>query len=269
MKIKYYIKNVDLNIGKILESGQNILYDKDENIYSFIFHDKKIFCYTKDDISYFSVDEKYFNENLYNFFDLDTDYLKIRNEINEKFPELKRYTEYGRGIRFLSQDFLQVAVTFIFSQNNNIKRILNSVQQLKDNFGNGNFPTLEIMKKISIEEFRSIGIGFRDKYIYNFIQKIDEKWIEDIKKMSTKDAFEELNSFVGIGPKVANCILLFGLNKRDVFPVDVHIKRIMQEIYFDNKEMSVLEIEKFALKKYGNLSSYVQQYLFYWQISNK
>ena len=79
------------------------------------------------------------------------------------------------------------------------------------------------------DDFRNLGIGFRDKYVYNFVQAIDEDWLYQIKKMDTKEAFLELISFLGIGPKVANCILLFGLNKRDVFPVDTHIKKIMQK----------------------------------------
>lgn len=268
MEFNYILKNEDFNIQKILQSGQNLFYQEENKIFSFYFKTDQIFSYTENDVSYFSIDEVYFNNNLYNFFDLQTDYRKIRNEINEKFPELKKYTDFGKGIRFISQDFLEVAITFIISQNNNIKRILNSINLLKK-FGNGIFPDLSTLKKLTISDFRSIGVGFRDKYLYNFIQNIDDEWINEIKSMNTQDAFNNLNSFLGIGPKVANCILLFGLNKRNVFPVDTHIKKIMQELYFENNDINVKDIEHFALNKFGLLSSYIQQYLFYWQISNK
>ena len=103
------------------------------------------------------------------------------------------------------------------------------------------------------EDFRQLGVGFRDKYIYNFVQNIDEQWINNIKEMNAQDAFNLLNTFKGIGPKVANCILLFGLNKHDVFPVDTHIKKIMQKIYFNNKDTDVKNIECFAIEKFGDL----------------
>lgn len=269
MEFKYCIENEDFDIGKILESGQNLSFKKNGNIYSFMINNEEIFSYTENNKTYFSIDEEYFNNHLYNFFELNVDYSYIRSQINEKFPELISYVEYGKGIRFISQDLLEVAIVFIFSQNNNINRILKSAQLLKERYGNNSFPTLDKLKELSQDDFRNLGIGFRDKYVYNFVQAIDEDWIYQIKKMDTKEAFLELISFLGIGPKVANCILLFGLNKRDVFPVDTHIKKIMQKLYFSDKDIDTLEIEKFALKKYGDLSSYVQQYLFYWQIMHK
>lgn len=269
MDFRYYIENKHFNLEKTLNSGQNITFEKQDYIYTFNYKNDSIFGYTENDITYFSTDKEYFEKYLFDFFELNIDYGKINEEIINKFPELKQYVEYGRGIRFISQDFLESSIAFIISQNNNINRILKSMQELKDKHGSGYFPDLKTLKKLSIEDFRNLGVGFRDKYLYHFVQDIDEKWIEDVKRMETKDAFNELIKFSGIGPKVANCILLFGLKKRDVFPVDVHIKRIMEELYFDGKNTDVKKIEEFAIDKFGIYSSYIQQYLFFWQINNK
>lgn len=269
MEFRYYVKNKNFDIAKTLNSGQNITFEIQDNVYIFNYEKDVIFSYTENDITYFSADKEYFENYLSDFFDLNTDYGKINEEIIDKFPELKQYVEYGNGIRFISQNFLESSIAFIISQNNNIKRILNSMQELKDKYGNGSFPTLKKLKTLSIGDFRNLGVGFRDKYLYNFVQNIDEKWIETIEKMETKDAFNELISFNGIGPKVANCILLFGLKKRDVFPVDVHIKRVMEELYFEGKDTDVKKIENFAINKFEIYASYIQQYLFFWQIEHK
>lgn len=267
MKFNYYINNIDFDIGKILQSGQNILYEQNDNIYSFYYNNTKIYAYTKENITYFSISKSFFDTYLIEFFDMKTNYTKIRKQINEQFPELMIYTQFGQGIRFISQDFLKCCITFIISQNNNIKRILSSVQNIESLFNNS-FPDLNQLKQLSIADFRNCGVGFRDRYLYNFVQSINDKWIKELQEMDTNKAYNELINFTGIGPKVANC-LLFGLNKRDVFPIDVHIKRILQHIYFSDKEQNINELQSFALNKFGNLSSYIQQYLFYYCIENK
>lgn len=270
MIVKFRLKDEDFNINKILESGQNSKYKKNSDIYKIILNNKEILITTKNEITSFNIDTDFFNKYLYTYFDMNTNYKEIRYNINKYFPELELYTEFGKGLRFINQPFIEAATTFIISQNNNIKRINSSTDRLVELYGtNGIFPTLEQLKKISINEFRNLGVGFRDKYLYYFFQNIDKFKIEKLKEMNTKEAFEFLNTYNGIGPKVANCILLFGLQKRDVFPVDTHIRKIMQELYFDNKDIPLKEIENFALKKFGKYSSYIQQYMFYYIITPK
>lgn len=267
---KYSFINENFEISQILESGQYFFYKKELDYYLLKINNEEIKIKTEKNKTTINKTEDYFNENLYYFFDMDTNYCKIIKEINEQFPELKKYTEFGKGVRFLKQDFLITSISFIISQNNNMKRIKNSIDILVEKYGiNGNFPTLEKLKELTLEDFKNLGVGFRDKYLFAFIQDINESKINDLKKMNTVDAFNTLVKYNGIGPKVANCILLFGLNKRDVFPIDVHIKRIMQDIYFEEKEIPIKEIEVFALKKFKDKSSYIQQYLFYWAINHK
>lgn len=267
---KYSFKNNYFDIGQILESGQYFLYKKQNDKYIVNINDNLLEISTINNITNITISKALFDKNIYNFFDINTDYEKIIKEINKSFPELKKYTNFGKGIRFLNQDFLLVAISFIISQNNNIGRIKKSIEYLTDMYGeNNNFPTLEKLKTLTQEDFRKAGVGFRDKYLFNFVQKITKQQIDFLKNMNSKEAFEYLIQFQGIGPKVANCIILFGLHKRDVFPIDTHIKKIMQDIYFEGKETSIKKIEEFALKKFKDKASYIQQYLFYWSIKHK
>lgn len=271
MKNEEFIEIIDdtFDIEKILESGQFFNYSKKENYFEVVIDGNIIKIETNKNTSKIYCNQAFFDKYLITFFDMNTNYQKINENIRLKFPELKKYIDYGEGIRFLNQELLLVCITFIISQNNNVRNIKNSINKLVSKYGeNGNFPSLDILKKLTIEDLKELSIGFRANYLYEFIQKIDNNWLLKMNILDENEAFEELIQFKGIGPKVANCILLFGLNKRKVFPIDVHIKRIMQKIYFENNETSNKEIESFALKKFGEYASYIQQYLFYYSLKN-
>ena len=268
--MNFILENEDFDVKKIFESGQNFSYDIEKDFYCIKVNDTLVKIKTIGNHTYFNIDEEFFNKYLFDYFDMGTDYEQIRNDMSEKFPELKEYIDFGKGLRFLNQDFLEVSTSFIISQNNNIKRIKKSIESLISLYGdNGYFPTLDKLKSLSQEDFKNLGVGFRDQYLYEFYKSITPDKINDLKRMKTEEAYNELLKFKGIGPKVANCILLFGLEKRDVFPVDTHIKQIMEKIYFEEKDILPKEIEKYAKDKFGEYSSYVQQYLFYWKINNK
>lgn len=208
-----------------------------------------------------------------NFFDIETDYEKIKHEL-KKSPELANGIDLGFGIRIVKSSLLEMIVSFIISANNNIKKIQKTIENLCafagkkvfDEFGEFfAFPTLEELKKISIEEFQKIGAGYRSPYLVKAIAKIDVNWLENLKKMETKEARRELISLAGIGGKVADCVLLFGLSKKDVFPVDVWVERVFQQFYSKKhpKIKKNEEIREFLVGKFKNLSGYAQQYLFY------
>ena len=134
------------------------------------------------------------------------------------------------------------------------------------------FPSLEQLKDVSVEEYRNLGLGFRDKRIYDTVHlllegKVDyKKWYNEKDTLKVRD---ELLSLAGVGPKVADCILLFSDLKRfDVFPIDVWVRRVMNELYIKNPDETKVnkkEIEKIAYQKFGNLEGIAQQYLFYWK----
>ena len=133
------------------------------------------------------------------------------------------------------------------------------------------FPTPEQLGEATVEELRSLGTGFRDIRIFETTQKVLKKEfdLEKIYKEDTISAREKLLNLSGVGPKVADCILLFSTLKRfDVFPIDVWVRRVMNELYIKNKDESKVskkEIMQIANEKFGNLEGLAQQYLFYWK----
>ena len=134
------------------------------------------------------------------------------------------------------------------------------------------FPTAEQLKDVAVKEYRDLGLGFRDIRLYETTKMVLEKKI-DLEKMrknpNTIEVREELLKLSGVGPKVADCILLFSDLKRfEVFPIDVWVRRVMNDLYIKQKDeakVSKKQIEKIAEEKFGNLAGLAQQYLFYWR----
>lgn len=218
------------------------------------------------------------------YFDLDRDYEEIKKNLSQIDENLAKSIKYGEGIRILNQDLWEMIISFIISANNNIPRIKGIIERMSKKYGNkivfkGNdfytFPTAESLKQASIEDLRALGLGFRDKYIYETTKKIinGEVSLEQIKKeIDTNKMRNELLTLSGVGPKVADCILLFStLSRFDVFPIDVWVRRVMNELYIHNPDETKVnkkEIEKLAKEKFGDLEGIAQQYLFYWKREN-
>ena len=214
------------------------------------------------------------------YFDLDRNYEEIKRQLSNIDKYLKISVEYGKGIRILNQDLWETIISFIISANNNIPRIKGIIERISEKYGTEVkwknkkyyiFPTPEQLGKATVENLRSLGTGFRDVRIYETTQKVlnDEVNLDNIEKKGTIEAREELLTLSGVGPKVADCILLFSTLKRfDVFPIDVWVRRVMNELYIKNKDESKVskkEIMKIANGKFGDLEGLAQQYLFYWK----
>ena len=180
----------------------------------------------------------------------------------KKDNKLESAIKENYGVRILNQDFHEVLISFIISQNKQISQIKQIVKRISEQYGeylgevNGekyySFPNPEKLGKITEEAFREMKSGFRAPYLYDASQKlalgeINEELFANLKE---EDGRELLKSIKGVGDKVANCVLLFGLGYRNAFPIDVWIKRIMEAIYF-GKETSKEEIQKFASNHYG------------------
>lgn len=216
-----------------------------------------------------------FNNIWKDYFDLETDYTQIKNILKGMDDHLKKATEFGWGIRILRQDPWEMIISFIISSNNRIPMIQRAIKNLSKQYGtyigqyNGvdyyDFPTPEQLNKASIEDIRACSTGFRDKYIKSTTEAIINN-NDDVYKyhsLSTEECRKELMKFNGIGPKVCDCISLFGMQKYDTFPVDVWVKRVMQEFYVDD-DMSLPKMRTYAIDKFGDLSGFAQQYLFYY-----
>lgn len=218
------------------------------------------------------------------YFDLDRDYEKIKTTLTKIDQNMKTSIQYGQGIRLLNQDLWETILSFIISANNNIPRIKGIIERLAKKYGSKiawkekdyyTFPSPEQLKNVTIQEYRNLGLGFRDKRIYETTQMVLNKQVNLNKMCETPNTFEvreQLLSLSGVGPKVADCILLFSILKRlEVFPIDVWVRRVMNDLYIKNKDenkVSKKQIEKFANEKFGDLAGLAQQYLFYWRREN-
>ena len=178
----------------------------------------------------------------------------------------------------------ETIISFIISANNNIPRIKGIIERLSKKYGNEiewkgqkyyTFPSCEQLKDVTVQDYRNLGLGFRDIRVYETTQMILNKEV-DLEKLrnnqNTQEVRNELLKLSGVGPKVADCILLFSDLKRfDVFPIDVWVRRVMNDLYIkevDETKVSKTKIEKLAEEKFGNLKGLAQQYLFYWRREN-
>ncbi len=199
-----------------------------------------------------------------NYFDLDRDYDKIILEISGN-EILKKASSFGGGIRILNQEPWETLCSFIISQNNNIKRIKGIIERLCATFGEDmggyySFPSAEKIAKLSLDDLSVLRAGFRAKYILDAAQKVASKQIDllTLKALPYENAKAELMKIKGVGPKVADCALLFSHGQISAFPKDVWIKRAMQ-VLFDG------ELPKEAIPYAG----IVQQYIFYYARETK
>lgn len=218
------------------------------------------------------------------YFDLKTDYDLIKQKLSKIDKNMEISTKYGKGIRIINQDLWETIISFIISANNNIPRIKGIIERLSKKYGNEitwngekyyTFPTPKQLQNVSVQEYRNLGLGFRDKRVYETTQMILNKKV-DLEKLkenkNTLEVREQLLTLPGVGPKVADCILLFSSLKRwEVFPVDVWVRRVMNELYIKNPDetkVSKKQIEELASQKFGNLAGIAQQYMFYWRRSS-
>ena len=271
LKNEIIVSNLDdFNIDHILLCGQIFRYRKTDFGYLVFSKDKIAKVYKEDDVcKIVSDDVDYF----YSYFDLDKDYSKIKTDL-EKFKELEEPIKYGYGIRILKQDIFETIISFIISANNNIKRIQGIVERISEKFGKklGDFyafPTIDELSLADENFFKSVGAGYRAPYLVNVIKqlKTEEFDIEKMKKLSTKELRKLLIKLSGVGPKVADCILLFGFSRGDVFPVDTWGEKIYKEIFLGNlKDRN--KITDFFVETFGDLAGIAQQYLFFYKREN-
>lgn len=215
------------------------------------------------------------------YFDLDRDYNIIKKKLSSIDEFLKESINYGSGIRILNQNLWECIISFIISANNNIPRIKKIIERISKEYGDKilydgkeyfTFPTPEQLANATVEDLRGLGLGFRDIRVYNTTRMILEKQVDlhRLEKVNDSNEIrEELLKLDGVGEKVADCIMLFSTLKRlDVFPVDVWVRRVMNELYIkqaDETKINKKEIRKIAEDKYKDLAGIAQQYLFYWK----
>lgn len=211
-----------------------------------------------------------FNDIWKKYLGLDENYQLIREEIANTCPNDKILTEamkVGRGIRIMKQDPWETLCSFIVSQNNNIPRIKSIIKTMSERFGTPiyidgtlsayNFPTPECICDAGVDLVFACKTGFRAKYIVDAAQKVASGEInfDTTAKSDTAAASDELCKIKGVGKKVAACSLLFGFDKKDAFPIDVWVKRVLSKYYGENFQPSY----------FGRYAGIAQQYLFYYE----
>lgn len=281
---KYIIKNQNsFELKDIFECGQCFRWNEQEDgSYTGVIKNGIINVKKEDEtITFTGICDKNIEEVINEYFDLKRDYEKIKEQLGNVDEYLKTSIKYGKGIRILNQDLWETIISFIISANNNIPRIKGIIERISQKYGNEiewngkkyyTFPTYEQLKDVTVQEYRNLGLGFRDIRLYETTQMILNKEV-DLEKLknnpNTQEVRNELLRLSGVGPKVADCILLFSDLKRfDVFPIDVWVRRVMNDLYIkedDETKVSKVKIEKLAEEKFGDLKGLAQQYLFYWR----
>lgn len=255
--------SLDFNIVHILECGQVFRYEKHELGYIIYASDKKIVVNCQKGNTKIFCDDLDFVEK---YFDLHTNYANIKKKLKQ-YDFLVQPINKVYGLRILKQLPLEMIISFIISANNNIPRIKNTIKTICENYGTKiddyyAFPTIKQLASIPIEFFRQAGAGYRDRYLYETIQTIYNGF--DLNRLfdkSTLYARQELIKLKGVGRKVADCILLFGYGKTDVFPTDTWITKVYKELY--GKEIPANKVSEHFANMFKESAGYAQQYLFY------
>lgn len=255
------------NMSQIVTSGQCFRWDEiDKNIWRGVAFDTLLEIELLDDNSYlFKCKKEVFYSLWYNYFDLGRDYEHIKKSVvGDSF--LEKAIEAGEGIRILRQDPFEILITFIISQCSNIPKIKTNVNNIckklgtyvENNYvkeGYYLFPTPKALAE-NLKTITSCGVGYRDKYIVDAARKVltGELDLNSLQSVSREEAFEALLSLHGVGKKVANCVLLFGLQHMDGFPVDIWIKKVLDKHYNG----------LFDTSSYNGYRGVIQQYMFYY-----
>ncbi|NFM31733.1 DNA-3-methyladenine glycosylase 2 family protein [Clostridium botulinum] len=285
------IKDVrNFELAHIFECGQCFRwYKTEEGSYIGVAYGKVIEVEkANNDVILHNATEEDFKNIWAEYFDLYRDYSEIKH-ILSKDEILAKSVEFGHGIRLLKQDPFEIIVSFIISANNRIPMIKKAIKNISERWGDpieykGNiyysFPTVEQLKDVTEDELKACSVGFRAKYIKDTVNKIYQNSIEEceqyekeydmlwIKNQQDDICHKMLQNYSGIGAKVADCVMLFSMEKYSAFPVDVWVKRAMQYFYVA-PDVSLKKIRDFGREKFGELSGFAQQYLFYYARENK
>lgn len=210
---------------------------------------------------------------LRHYLDLNRDLPAILDAVDID-PFIHRSIETFRGMRILNQEVWECLASFILSQNNNVPRIKGIIRTISARFGEKitlddsvdyAFPTPQALAEAGIETLYDCGLGYRAPYVWTVSSAVAAREfdLEALKNLPYADAKRELMGFKGIGEKVADCICLFSLGHVQALPIDVWVKRIIEQIYLKH-EASIREIRQFAENYFGEYLGYAQQYLFHY-----
>lgn len=273
MRIQYSDNNViieeisSFNLEQTLECGQCFRWEKlsPDKYYGVAYGKALTISQQGQTVTLHNCTRADFEGIWFNYFDLGTDYDEIKNELAQLHPVLKDAQQYAPGIRILRQEPWEALCSFIISQNNNIPRIKGIIKRLCEAFGeklegnNYSFPTAEVLSKYTADDLAILKSGFRAKYIVDASQRVANKEVDlnNVISLPTEQARQELIKIKGVGPKVADCTMLYGMGKTDCFPLDVWMKRAIQVLF-----------PTLTPQSFGKNAGVAQQYIFHYSRMN-
>lgn len=264
-----------LDMKKIADSGQIFRFNVYDDEFSLVAGDKLLFIKEDKNGYILSCSEKEFNEFWLDYFDLRLDYGDFEKNIPETDIFLKDAAKYSYGIRILNQDKWEMLISFIISQRKSIPAIKSSIEKLAKVYGKKidmkipefiknidadtefyTFPTPKEFANADIEALNACSLGYRSPYIEASAKAVYRKDIDlnAIDSLDDEELLKALMSLKGVGIKVANCVALFGYHRIAAFPIDVWIKRMIDE-HYDGE---------FPLELYKGYAGVIQQYIFYY-----
>ena len=236
--------NKPFDLENTLTCGQIFRFYKQDNFsYDVILDDRVVNLSVDNNVLFVESNEEEDLENkIKKYLDLENDYSIIDNYLVSKDKNIKNAVEFSKGLNMINQSHFETFIEYIISANNSVTNIANAVNNISKKYGKKVifnkkeyylFPSYTDLKDVTMEEYRTCKVGFRDKYLYEFVKKLNENIIslDYIESLNTVDALNYLMQNKGIGPKVASCILLFSYKRYDVFPIDTWVKKIMKERY--------------------------------------
>lgn len=241
------LKQPDLKLDDVLDTGQAFRWNKigEGRYFGYCLDTPLDITESNGEFIFKDTDEETFLKVWSPYFDLERDYSSLR-KIYSGDSALKSACEFSSGVRLLRQDGWEALVSFIFSSNNNIARIKGIVARLFEHYGH--FPTPDELAMETEESLGYLRSGFRAKYVLDAAKKISggEIDLKAVEKLPYGEAKETLMKIKGVGPKVADCVLLSGFAKTEAFPVDVWMKRVLEEYYPDGFPENLYETRGIA-----------------------
>ena len=255
----------DFNLEVTLDSAQVFGFRKNENgIYEGVLHHHH--AKVRQEKDWLIVEGKVTQSAIKEYFDLKRDMLPVYEVLQADERLIKSFQAF-RGLRIIRQNGWEALAGFIISANNNFKRIQLIWKNLSRELGHDdyNFPSAEQIAASSEKKLRELGLGYRAPYLFKTAKFVatHPEVLDRIHSSGYEEAKERMMAFPGVGEKVADCVLLYGFQKYEAFPVDVWIHRIVRKLYFANRKMTERKVAEFGRKRWKNQAGFVQQFLFH------
>lgn len=268
MKETFVIKKTPtFDVYQTLDCGQVFRFKEIEGGFRILAEDHIAKIFDEGENYRFECDDAEFFKR---YFDFDTDYEAVQCACRDG-GMVSQAIEYGRGIHILRQDPVETIFSFIISQNNHIPRIKGIIERICEALGENKgeyfaFPSVEALASAGEEFYAKIGAGYRAAYLDRVAKTLVDEDVYSWRELSTDDLRAKLLSLHGVGRKVADCVLLFGFNRFDVFPVDTWIKKVFEQEY---ENVPADKMAGLLIQKYGSYAGFVQQWLFFFKRNEK